>query len=178
MAASSPSVLNQLGDYIMSRWGSSIDPGFFRLDMSTIRVATRAELDALAAGAGSGYETPPPQVYFSPEATPGPEGTPEPSPAPQAAAEPAAAEPAAAESLKERIIAFLAAPKGPRWAEMACDLLSEVDEARGEMAMDRDLRDAAYNLISGAQADCDFAHCYLNIADDLYWMLRELYGPR
>ncbi len=55
--------VDKMGDYLMQRYASRLPASFFQLDMTKIRVVTPAELKAAA---DSGYETPPPQLYFPP----------------------------------------------------------------------------------------------------------------
>lgn len=154
-----------------------LHPSFFQLDLFTVRAVSREEMEAAA---GSGYSTPPPQVFFPSSDSAGDES---PAPAPMARVSSAPVPPPSpggeAEEqvplppLGESIAALLASKKEKDWAKRAvpvfCALLDK--RARPQLEADAGLRAEVKKLIRVAYSDCSFTHCSLSLAEDLQWVL-------
>ncbi len=110
------------------------------------------------AAAAQPAEPEPPAAAPEPAAEPEPEPQPEPQP-----------------SLKDRITTFLVQPKNDlSWAATAADLLILLENHVDELRADPEFKKVAQALVAAANADCNFAHCYLSVAMDIGWMLRGL----
>jgi hypothetical protein len=128
-----------------------------------------------AAGAGS--SAPAAGAPEPEEEVDAPPPLPEPAAAPVGLAAGLAAGAAAPDEpthLKNRITGFLEIPKFSRWAAVACSLLEELLGQEEALRADADLLNLAHRLINAAFGDCDFAHCYLSVAEEVEWMLKSL----
>lgn len=92
------------------------------------------------------------------------------APAPAAAAPAPAAEPAlTVDAAQTRITALLTA-KPADWCGQVCQMFWDLMDSPA-LLENAALHAATKKLVSAAYADCNFAHCYLSVAEDMSYML-------
>lgn len=75
-------------------------------------------------------------------------------------------------ALCRRIADVLAAERDDAWALSACEVLKSVADNEVLLKNNAELRATARTLVDAANADVDFTHCYLSVAEDVLWALR------
>lgn len=78
----------------------------------------------------------------------------------------AAAPPDVLPSLRDRLEKYANGPQFFGWASIVCETLEEVRDQAEQVLADEILCGLAKKLISRAYADCEFAHCYLSVAEE------------